>query len=69
MPGDLVRFCNNPVCELCDVILRPQETLQKGGREVCSRCLEEVVIRQARPRAPLLPPASTPRQTRLGLRT
>ena len=39
------RFCNNPTCELCDVILRPQDTLKKGGLEVCPHCLEEVVVR------------------------
>ena len=43
------RFCNNPTCDLCDVILRPQDTLRKGGGEVCPRCLEEVVVRPHRP--------------------
>ncbi|MBI2462234.1 MAG: hypothetical protein HYV61_12255 [Candidatus Rokubacteria bacterium] len=49
-----VRFCNNPVCELCDVILRPQEILQKGGRKVCPRCLEEVAVQETRRRGPRL---------------
>jgi len=43
------RFCNNPTCDLCDVFLRPQETLKKGGAEVCPRCLEEVIVRPHRP--------------------
>ncbi len=42
------RFCNNPACELCDVHLRPQDTLKKGGVEVCPRCLEEVIVRARR---------------------
>lgn len=66
---DVVRFCNNPSCELCDLILRPQETLQKGGLEVCPRCLEEVVIRETRPRGPLLIRPSAPRPARLHLQT
>ncbi len=43
------RFCNTPTCELCDVILRPQDTLKKGGVEVCPRCLEEVIVRPHQP--------------------
>ena len=51
--GDLVRFCNNPVCERCDEHLRTREVLRKAGREVCPGCHEELVVRPARSR-PLL---------------
>lgn len=43
------RFCNNPTCESCDLLLRPQDTLKKGGVEVCPRCLEEMIVRARRP--------------------
>lgn len=43
------RFCNNPACEGCDVILSPRQALRKGGQEVCPKCLEPLVVRAARP--------------------
>lgn len=46
----LDRFCNNPACEGCDVLLSPRQLLRKGGQEVCATCLEPLVIRSARPR-------------------
>ncbi len=52
------RFCNNPTCELCDVILRPQDTLKKGGVEVCPRCLEEVIVRPYQPSRSATKPAA-----------
>lgn len=45
----LDRFCNNPACEGCDVILSPRQALRKGGQEVCPTCLEPLVVRAARP--------------------
>jgi predicted amidophosphoribosyltransferase len=45
----LDRFCNNPACEGCDVILSPRQALKKGGQEVCPKCLEPLVVRAARP--------------------
>jgi hypothetical protein len=55
----LARFCNNPACELLDVLLPPRQALRKGGREACPRCLEPLVVRPARPRPRLRkrPPA------------
>jgi predicted RNA-binding Zn-ribbon protein involved in translation (DUF1610 family) len=53
--GEQVRFCNNPACERCDEHLRPWEVLRSGGREVCPACHEELIVRAARPRPPLLP--------------
>jgi hypothetical protein len=44
----LDRFCNNPACETCDVILAPHQVLRKGGQEVCPSCLEPLVVRPAR---------------------
>jgi hypothetical protein len=52
--GEWVRFCNNPVCERCDEHVRPREILRSSGREVCPACHEELVVRDARPRPPLL---------------
>ena len=49
----LDRFCNNPACEWCDVILSPHQALRKGGQEVCPKCLEPLVVRAARPRVRL----------------
>jgi len=43
------RFCNNPTCKLCDLLLRPQDLLKKGGVEVCPQCLEGVIVRPHRP--------------------
>jgi len=52
--SDLVRFCNNPMCERCDEHLSSSEILRKAGREVCPACHEELIVRPARPRPPLL---------------
>ena len=51
----IVRFCNNPGCELCDVHLRPREVLMKGNREICPRCLEPLMVQRRRPLPPVLP--------------
>ncbi|MBI3458097.1 MAG: hypothetical protein HY002_20170 [Candidatus Rokubacteria bacterium] len=59
--GDLVRFCNNPACERCDEHLRPWEVLRKAAREVCPACHEGLIVRQARPRPPLIAGKSRPR--------
>ncbi|MFQ5829317.1 MAG: hypothetical protein ACE5JD_09205 [Candidatus Methylomirabilia bacterium] len=53
--GELVRFCNNPSCELCDVHIKPREVLVKGETEVCPQCLEPLVVRRLRPRPPTRP--------------
>lgn len=52
--GDQVRFCNNPMCERLDEHLRPRDVLRKSGREVCPTCHEELIVRAARPRPPLV---------------
>ncbi len=63
--GELIRFCNNPVCERCDEHLRPREVLRKAGHEVCPGCHEELVVRPARPRPPLVvTPGRVPEQRR-----
>lgn len=62
--GDLIRFCNNPVCERCDEHLRARETLRKAGRAVCPACHEELVVRPARPRPPLGPGRREPERRR-----
>lgn len=49
----LDRFCNNPACEECDVLLAPRQAFRKGGLEVCPACLEPLVVRPARPRVRL----------------
>lgn len=46
----LDRFCNNPACEGCDVLLASRQALRKGGQEVCPACLEPLVVRPVRPR-------------------
>lgn len=55
----LDRFCNNPACEACDLLLASHEVLRTGGQEVCAKCLEPLVVRAARPRIRLkkTPPA------------
>ena len=63
--GELIRFCNNPVCERCDEHLRPREVLRKAGREACPSCHEELVVRPARPRPPpCLMPGRVPARRR-----
>lgn len=52
---ETVQFCNNPACDGCDVILRPQEVLRKGGEMVCPKCLEPLAIRRGRARPATLP--------------
>jgi len=52
--AELVRFCNKPVCERCDEHVRSREVLRTAGRLVCPACHEELVVREARPRPPLL---------------
>lgn len=49
----LERFCNNPACDDCDVLLTLRDALKTGGQEMCPRCLEPLVVRAARPRIPL----------------
>ena len=53
----LVRFCNNPTCDLCDRIVRPHEVLKRAGQEICRECFEPLIINRVRPRPPLLPAA------------
>lgn len=56
----LDRFCNNPACDGCDVLLSSRQALTKGGQEVCPKCLEPLVVRATRPRVRLrkAPPPS-----------
>lgn len=52
-----LRFCNNPTCDLCDMIVRPHEILKRAGQEICRQCFEPLTINRVRPRPPLLPAA------------
>lgn len=53
-------FCNNPGCELVDVIVRPGDLVVKARRRVCPRCLEPLVAKAPRS-APRLPKPLRPR--------
>ena len=53
----VIRFCNNPSCDLCDVIARPHEILNRAGEEICRQCFEPLTANRVRPRLPLLPAA------------
>lgn len=61
---ETVRFCNNPACDGCDVILRPQEGLRKGGELLCPKCLDPLMVRRLRVRPATVPfrpgPGSSP---------
>ena len=54
----LTRFCNNPTCDLCDVIVRPHEIVNRAGQEICRQCFEPLIITRVRRRPPLLPAGS-----------
>lgn len=40
------RFCNNPSCDLCDVMIRKDQVLFHGGKELCPKCFEELIVRE-----------------------
>lgn len=54
---NVIRFCNNPSCDRCDVIVRPREIMKRAGEEICRQCFEPLVRNRVRPRPPLLPAA------------